>query len=112
MRPRFEQLPRSTLAHVTGGGANIGGILQAASPLLGMIPGIGPIASAIMPMIGQMTAGAGGGQQQQAQGAAPQGADPQAVAQPSMGPGPSMGPSMGSSGGRYRPSVSVSVATA
>lgn len=104
MRPRFEQLPRSTLAHVTGGGANIGGILQAASPLLGMIPGIGPIASAIMPMIGQMTAGAGGGQQQQAQ-AAPQGADPQAVAQPSMGP------SMGS-GGRHRPSVSVSVGTA
>jgi len=107
MRPRFEQLPRSTLAHVTGGGANIGGILQAASPLLGMIPGIGPIASAIMPMIGQMTAGAGGGQQQQqaqAQGAAPQGADPQAVAQPSMGPS--------SSGGRHRPSVSVSVGTA
>lgn len=109
MRPRFEQLSRSSLAHVTGGGANIGGILQAASPLLGMIPGIGPIASAIMPMIGQMTAGAGGDQQQQQaqqaqaqQGAVPQGAAPQAAAQQSMG----------SSGGRHRPSVSVSVGTA
>ncbi|MEO8846177.1 MAG: hypothetical protein ABI591_04865 [Kofleriaceae bacterium] len=101
MRPRFEPLPRAALAQVTGGGANIGGILQAASPLLGMIPGIGPIASAIMPMIGQMTAGAGGGQQPQAPGVAPQG-DPQAAAQPSLG----------SSGGRHRPSVSVSVGTA
>lgn len=102
MRSRFEQLPRSTLAHVTGGGANIGGILQAASPLLGMIPGIGPIASAIMPMIGQMTAGAGG-QQPQAQqpGAAPRGADPQAA---------TVQPSMTSDGGH--PSVSVSVGTA
>jgi len=108
MRSRFEQLPRAALAHVIGGGADIGGIMQAASPLLGMIPGIGPIASAIMPMIGQMTQGAGGGQQQaqqqQAQqpGAAPQAA-PQATAQQ---------PSMGSSGGRHRPSVSVSVGTA
>ena len=108
MRPRFESLPRSTLAHVTGGGANIGGILQAASPLLGMIPGIGPIASAIMPMIGQMTAGAGGGQQQQAQQAqaqqqAPQG-DPSQAAAPSMA---------SSGGGRRRgPSVSVQVGTA
>ena len=111
MRSRFEQLPRASLAHVTGGGANIGGILQAASPLLGMIPGIGPIASAIMPMIGQMTQGAGGGQQQAAQpqqaGAAPQAADPQAAAAQ-----PSMGPSMGSGGGRHRASVSVSVGTA
>jgi hypothetical protein len=105
MRSRFEQLPRSTLAHVTGG-ADIGGIMQAASPLLGMIPGIGPIASAIMPMIGQMAAGAGGSQQaQQAQpaqpSAAPQAAAPQAA-----------GPSMGSGGGRHHPSVSVSVGTA
>jgi hypothetical protein len=111
MRSRFEQVPRSTLAHVIGGGADIGGIMQAASPLLGMIPGIGPIASAIMPMIGQMTAGAGGGQQQPAQpqqaqaqpGAAPQAAaSPQAAAQPSMG----------SSGWRHHASVSVSVGTA
>lgn len=109
MRPRFEQLPRSTLAHVTGGGANIGGILQAASPLLGMIPGIGPIASAIMPMIGQMTAGAGGGQQPQApqaqaQQQAPQG--DQAAAQPSL--------ASSGGGGRHRggPSVSVQVGTA
>jgi hypothetical protein len=111
MRSRFEQLPRSALAHVTGGGANIGGILQAASPLLGMIPGIGPIASAIMPMIGQMTAGAGGAggdQQQQAQQAqAQQGAVPQAAPQAAA-----QQPSMGSSWGRHRPSVSVSVGTA
>ena len=107
MRSRFEQLPRASLAHVIGGGADIGGIMQAASPLLGMIPGIGPIASAIMPMIGQMTQGAGGQQQaqqqQQAQpGAAPQAAAPQTAQQQ---------PSMGSSGGRHR-SVSVSVGTA
>jgi hypothetical protein len=108
MRPRFEPLPRSALAHVTGGGANIGGILQAASPLLGMIPGIGPIASAIMPMIGQMTAGAGGGQQQQAQQAqpqqAPQGDPSQAAAQPSM--------ASSGGGGRRGPSVSVQVGSA
>ena len=108
MRSRFEQLPRASLAHVIGGGADIGGIMQAASPLLGMIPGIGPIASAIMPMIGQMTQGAGGGQQQaqqqqQAQpGAAPQAAAPQMAQQQ---------PSMGSGGGRHRASVSVSVGT-
>jgi len=110
MRPRFEQLPRASLAHVTGGGANIGGILQAASPLLGMIPGIGPIASAIMPMIGQMTAGAGGGQQQQAQQAqaqqAPQGDPSQAATQPSFA-------SSGGGGRRHGgPSVSVQVGTA
>jgi len=107
MRSRFEQVPRSTLAHVIGGGADIGGIMQAASPLLGMIPGIGPIASAIMPMIGQMTQGAGGGQQPAAQqqpaqpaSAAPQVASQQAAPQPSMG----------SSGGGYRHAhVSVSV---
>jgi hypothetical protein len=108
MRPRFEPLPRSTLALVTGRGADIGGIMQAASPLLGMIPGIGPIASAIMPMIGQMTAGAGGGQQpaQQAQAQqAPQGDPSQAAAQPSLA-------SSGGGGGRRRgPSVSVQVGT-
>jgi hypothetical protein len=105
MRSRFEQLPRASLAHVIGGGADIGGIMQAVSPMLGMIPGIGPIASAIMPMIGQMTQGAGGGQQQaQAQQAQP-GAAPQAAA-PQAAPAQ---PSMGSSGGRHRASVSVSV---
>jgi hypothetical protein len=107
MRSRFEQLPRASLAHVIGGGADIGGIMQAVSPMLGMIPGIGPIASAIMPMIGQMTQGAGGqqaAQPQQAQpGAAPQAAPQQAAAAQ---------PSMGSSGGRHHASVSVSVGTA
>jgi hypothetical protein len=104
MRSRFEQLPRASLAHVIGG-ADIGGIMQAVSPMLGMIPGIGPIASAIMPMIGQMTQGAGGGQQQaQAQQAQP-GAAPQAAA-PQAAPAQ---PSTGSSGGRHHASVSVSV---
>jgi hypothetical protein len=107
MRSRFEQVPLATLAHVIGGGADIGGIMQAASPLLGMIPGIGPIASMIMPMIGQMTQGAGGGQQQAAQAQPQQSAAPQAAPQAAA-----QQPSMGSGGGRHRPSVSVSVGTA
>ncbi len=104
-RPRFPKIDRTTLAQVTGGGANIGGILQAASPLLGMIPGIGPIASAIMPMIGQMTSGAGGGQQQAAQaqpGAAPQ----PSSGDPSQAIAPQSSPRHHGGGG---PSVSVSV---
>jgi hypothetical protein len=109
MRSRFEQVPLASLAHVIGGGADIGGIMQAASPLLGMIPGIGPIASAIMPMIGQMTQGAGGGQQQAAQ--QPQQAQPSAAPQVASQPAATQ-PSMGSSGGggyrHARVSVSVS----
>jgi hypothetical protein len=105
-----QELDRSTLAFVIGGGADIGGILQAASPLIGMIPGIGPIASQLMPMIGQLASGAGGGQQQQA--AAPQQAQAAAAAtsaSPSAGADPSQMAQSSPGPSRHHTSVSVSI---
>jgi hypothetical protein len=100
----LKTIDKQTLDRVIGG-VDMGGIMQAASPLLGMIPGIGPIASAIMPMIGQLTS-KGGAQPAAPQGdpAAAQQAAPQAAA-PQLAPSPGGG----GGGGRHRPSVSVSV---
>jgi hypothetical protein len=112
---KFQQIDRKTLTRVIGG-ADMSGIMQAAGPLMGMIPGIGPIASAIMPMIGQMTAkksgGSGGadpnagGAQQQQQMAAAQQQQPQGSAGDDMSQGQQAMPS--ASGGRHR-GVNVSV---
>ena len=86
MRTRmYKELDRAVLGSVVGGGADLGGIMQAASPLLGMIPGFGPIAQMIMPMIGQM---AGGQSQSSSAAAAPQASDPSAAAQPSQASSP------------------------
>ena len=73
------ELDRCTLSRVIGG-ADAGGIMQAAGPLLGMIPGIGSIAQSVLPMIGQLTSK---GQQG--------GGDPQAAAQQAPAQGPSQG---------------------
>jgi hypothetical protein len=117
-RPVQELAPHE-LVRVVGGGADIGGILQAASPLLGMIPGFGSIAQTALPMIGNLinAAKSNGGQQQaqpdpaqaQAQAAAAQdssGAVAQAAAIQAGGGG-------GGGGGymprRHHTSVSVSI---
>jgi hypothetical protein len=102
-----QELDRSTLAYVIGGGADIGGILQAASPLIGMIPGIGPIAQQLMPMIGQLASGAGGQQQQQASAPQAQAAPAATSASPSAGGDPSQ--MAGPRGSRHHTSVSVSI---
>lgn len=70
LMPRIPTIETSELAHVTGGGGiNFGQIMQMASPLLSMIPGVG----GFMGMLGPMLGGLGGGQkQQQQQGQQPQ----------------------------------------
>ncbi|HEY0253966.1 MAG TPA: hypothetical protein VGC41_20690 [Kofleriaceae bacterium] len=70
----IQTIETKDLATVTGGGADIGGIMQMASPLLSMIPGIGPMLGMITPMLGQLGGGAKKTQQQpqQAQQAQPQ----------------------------------------
>lgn len=79
--PRIPTIETSELAHVTGGGGiNFGQIMQMASPLLSMIPGVG----GFMGMLGPMLGGLGGGQKQQQQ----QAQQPQAQPQPQAAPEP------------------------
>lgn len=115
--PEIEELDRSYLARVIGGGADLGGILQAAGPLLGMIPGIGPIAQQMLPMIGQLAAGAG--QQSQPQDSSGAAASAASTPTPGASAGASAqtsaaGASSASAGAsamprHHRPSVSVQI---
>jgi hypothetical protein len=110
---RLQKLDRRSLAYVIGG-ADVGQILSAASPLVGMIPGIGPIASAILPMVGSMVNQSKGSQQAAAdpsQAAAAQ----QQAAPDSSGAAAAAAQQGGGGGGgmgrRHHSSVSVSVST-
>jgi hypothetical protein len=111
---RFQELDRGALKRVIGG-ADIGGMLQMASPLLGMMPG-GSMISSFLPMIGQLASKGGSGgnaqaaaPQQQVASAqqAPQSAgDDMSQGQPALTGG---GGSPGGGGGRHHASVSVEI---
>ncbi|MFT3697470.1 MAG: hypothetical protein QM831_30285 [Kofleriaceae bacterium] len=60
----IQTIDSKDLEHVTGGGGfDFGSIMQMASPLLSMIPGVGGIMGMITPMLSGL--GKGGQQQQQ-----------------------------------------------